>query len=74
VLLIAINVIDKINGEKKRMKELIKKIKEFEKKSGLKLYEDIMNDLVKISMKIEDLKKSRENWKEKYMEVKKNEL
>jgi len=53
------------------MKELIKKIKEFEKKSGLKLYEDIMNDLVKISMKIEDLKKSRENWKEKYMEVKK---
>ena len=52
------------------MKELIKKIKKFEEKSGLKLYDEIMDDLNKIHMKVEDLKKSRENWKNKYRRLK----
>jgi hypothetical protein len=53
------------------MKELIAKIKKFEKKSGLKLYDEILGDLNKMHMKIKELKESRENWKKKYMGLKK---
>lgn len=47
------------------MKELIAKIKKFEEKSGLKLYDEIMDDLNKVKMKLEDLKKSRDSWRKR---------
>jgi len=53
------------------MKELIKKIKKFEEKSGLKLYDEIISDLGKVYMKIKELRDARDNWKCKYMELKK---
>ena len=52
------------------MKELIRKIKRFEEQSGLKLYDEIIDDIFKMEMKIDELKKSRENWREKYFNLK----
>lgn len=52
------------------MKELIAKIKKFEEKSGLKLYDEIMDDLNKMHMKLKDLTDARDKWKKKYMELK----
>jgi len=47
------------------MKELIAKIKKFEEKSGLKLYDEIMDDLNKMKMKLEDIRKSRDSWRKR---------
>lgn len=53
------------------MQELIKKIRKFEEKSGLKLYNEIMDDLGKFKRDLDELRISRDNWKNKYMELKK---
>lgn len=47
------------------MKELIAKIKKFEEKSGLKLYDEIMDDINKMKMKLEDIRKSRDSWRKR---------
>lgn len=47
------------------MKELIAKIKRFEEKSGLKLYDEILGDLNKMHVKLEDIKKSRDSWRKR---------
>lgn len=47
------------------MKELIAKIKKFEEKSGLKFYNEILDDLNKMHMKIKELKESRESWRKR---------
>lgn len=47
-----------------------KLFKEFEKKFGFECYESIKEILGKQHMKIEELTKSREKWKEKYFKLK----
>ncbi len=47
-----------------------KLLKEFEEKFGFKCYEELKDMMAKMYMKIEELKKSRDNWREKYQMVK----
>lgn len=52
------------------MKELIKKIKQFDEKSGLKLYQEIMDELFKVQNRLMEARTSRDLWKKKYMKLK----
>jgi len=47
------------------MKELIAKIKRFEEKSGLKLYDEIIDDLNKKEMQLKRLREAREKWRKR---------
>lgn len=47
------------------MKELIAKIKKFEEKSGLKLYNEIMGDLGKVKRDLDELRISRDKWRKR---------
>ena len=49
-----------------------KLFKEFEKKFGFKAYEEILKIFARLHQKIEDLTKSRDNWKRKYLQNEKN--
>ncbi len=42
--------------------------KEFEKKFGFECYEEIKTIFSRLHQKIEDLRNSRDKWKEKYQE------
>ena len=46
-------------------------LKKFKEKFGFDAYDEVMNEMGKMSMNIERLKESRDNWKKKYMELKK---
>lgn len=48
-----------------------KELKKFEKKFGFEAYEEIKKFMGSLVQKIEELKLSRENWKNKYMRLKK---
>lgn len=52
--------------------EEIKFFKEFEKNFGFEAYEKIKKIMSRLYMKIEELEKSREEWKKKYNELKKS--
>ena len=52
------------------IKQLIIKIADFENKSGLKLYEEIKDDMFKINQKLKELEISRNKWRVKYFETK----
>ena len=52
------------------IKELTKQWREVEKKLGLKAIKEIENYLYTLIRKIEDLEKSRNNWRNKYFELK----
>ena len=54
------------------MQDLVRKIKTFERMSGLDLYEEIKQDLYKMHMRIIELQVSRENLRKKYRKLKKN--
>jgi len=48
-------------------------MKEFTKireRLGIDAFDEICNILFKLQMRIEDLEKSRDNWKNKYMKLK----
>ena len=47
-----------------------KLFKEFEKKFGFECYNSLKDIMARLYMRIEELTKSRNNWKEKYMDVK----
>lgn len=53
------------------MKRMIKKICEFENKSGIAAWEEFKVELNRLNMKFEQLKISRDNWKKKYFNLKK---
>lgn len=48
----------------------MKELKKFEEKFGFKAYEEIKKFMGSLVQKIEELKLSRENWKNKYMKLK----
>lgn len=52
------------------MEELIKKIKEFEKKSGLNLLHEIQDDLFKVDKQLKRVTQSRDSWSKKNEEQK----
>jgi len=52
------------------MKTIAKQLKELEKKWGIEAWNDILDLLGKQQLKIEELTKSRENWKLKYKRLK----
>ena len=52
------------------MKEIYKKLKIIEKKWGIKAWNDICNFISSLVDKINELQKSRDNWKTKYMKLK----
>ena len=54
----------------KESKEVIKLFKEFESKFGFKTYEKLKEYFYTLLRKIEDLEKSRDNWKNKYNNLK----
>jgi len=51
-------------------KNIEKQFKDFEKKFGFKTYENIKQIYSSLYQKIEELKKSRDKWKEKYNSLK----
>lgn len=53
------------------MEEYIKELKEIEDKFGIEAYNNITNIIWKMQLKINDLVISRNNWKEKYIELEK---
>ncbi|HJX50857.1 MAG TPA: hypothetical protein VJ438_05350 [Candidatus Nanoarchaeia archaeon] len=53
------------------MQEFTKEIKELEEKLGIKAYNEITKILWHMQRKIEDLEVSRENWRDKYLELEK---
>jgi len=53
-------------------KEIDKLFKEFEEKFGFKSYEKIKLIYSRTYQKIDELTKARENWKEKYYQLKEN--
>jgi hypothetical protein len=55
------------------IKDIVRDIDEFERKSGIKLYNQIKVNLGKVDGKLGELKASRESWKEKYFKQKKKE-
>tara|TARA_R100001530_G_scaffold96094_2_gene66858 strand:- start:305 stop:487 length:183 start_codon:yes stop_codon:yes gene_type:complete len=55
----------------KKMTEFYKNMKKLEEKFGITAWNEILSELSKLQMKIEELIKSRDNWKHKYMELKK---
>lgn len=54
------------------LKQLETKFKEIKEKLGIKAFEHIEDYCFTLYRKIEDLIKSRENWKAKYFELKKS--
>jgi len=50
---------------------IYKSLKEIEEKFGIRAYNEIVNLIGKQQERIDDLKKSRENWKRKYETLKK---
>jgi hypothetical protein len=48
------------------MNEELKLLREFEKKFGFEAYEGIKEILSKLYLKVQELKKSRDKWREKY--------
>ena len=53
------------------MNDTEKLFKEFELKFGFKTYEGLLIIFNQMSQKISDLEKSRDNWRKKYEEIKK---
>ena len=53
------------------MKELAKEFKELEKKLGIDAYNEITKFMFTLYRKIEDLTISRDKWREKFEELKK---
>ncbi len=54
----------------KMMKEIPKQLKEIEKKFGIEAYNRLLDIFTKQYLKIEELTKSRDLWKNKYMNLK----
>ncbi len=52
------------------MSEFYKNMKKLEEKFGVSAFNEVVNELGKLQMKIEELKASRDNWKSKYMKLK----
>jgi len=52
------------------MKAIPQQLKELEKKFGITAYNELLDIFAKQYMKIEELIKSRDNWKKKYMDLK----
>ena len=52
------------------MNPIYKPLKELEKKWGIEAWNDICDYLYTLQRKIEDLIKSRDNWRTKYKELK----
>jgi len=52
------------------MKQIIKQLNKIKEVWGVEAFEEIMEFCFKLYQKIEDLTKSRNNWKQKYMDLK----
>lgn len=52
------------------IKEFNKWLKEFEDKFGITAYKEIINEMTKLLRADEEIRKSRDNWREKYEELK----
>ncbi len=49
----------------------MKEFKEFEKKFGFECYDEIKKIFASMYQKIEELKESRDKWRDRYFELKK---
>lgn len=51
-------------------KEIIKELKEIEKKLGIEAYNSLLDIFARMQNRIEDLIKARDNWRDKYKSLK----
>jgi len=58
-----------VNGD--ITKEVIKELNKIKEAFGVNAFDELMKIYFKLVMRIEDLEKSRETWKNKYKELKK---